>query len=64
MMLLERLTMELFWQGTAICVVIGCILMALGYFIAKQPVKEKGIRARTKPSPYRVMLESRRTRFH
>ena len=64
MMLLERLTMELFWQGTAICVVLGCILTALGYFIAKQPVKENGVRVRTKPLPYRAMLESRRARFH
>lgn len=64
MMLLERLTMELFWQGTAICAVVGVFLTLLGNYIAKQPCRESGSRVRTKPTPYRAMLEHRRARFH
>lgn len=61
---LKDLTMEIFWQGTGIVCVLGLLLTAAGVYIAKQPVKEATVRSRTKPLPYRVMLEHRRAKFH
>ena len=63
MWLLKDLTMAIFWQGTGIVFLLGLLLTAAGIY-SPWNQNPNSNHSRTKPLPYRVMLEHRRAKFH
>lgn len=58
--------MSIFWQVMVVILFFGLCLTGVGFYIARKPVTDElGHEAkRLRSKPYRVMLETRRAKFH